>query len=141
MITLSPEALRMTAAAFLRELEQMPHFERQLFRYGEAMRTQAMQLAACNVHHGLDARLARCILTLQDRYQTSELPVTHEMLAGLLCAHRPSISVAAKRLQQAGLIRYSAGQIMIADRAALEGATCECYRVIRDHMHVVLGRS
>jgi CRP-like cAMP-binding protein len=133
------EALRMTAAHFSRELEHLPNFERQLLRYGEAMRAQAMQLAACNGHHGLDARLARCILTLQDRSRTSELPVTHELLAGLLCAHRPSISVAAKRLQHAGLIRYSTGQLIIADRAGLENATCECYQVIRDHMQVVTG--
>ena len=132
------EALRITAATFLRELDAMPQFHRRLVRYGEAMRSQAMQLAACNGHHGLEARLARCILTLQDRYGGNELPVTHESLAGLLCAHRPSISVAAKRLQHAGLIRYSVGQLTIVDRAGLEGATCECYQVIRDHVAAVL---
>lgn len=133
------EALRMSAANFSRELEHLPKFARQLLRYGETLRTQAMQLAACNGHHGLDARLARCILTLQDRSQSNELPVTHELLAGLLCAHRPSISVAARRLQHAGLIRYSAGQLIIANRPGLENATCECYQVIRDHMDVVTG--
>jgi CRP-like cAMP-binding protein len=134
------EALRITAGNFQRELEHMPQFRRLLLRYGEGMRTQAVQLAACNGHHGLDARLARCILTLHDRYSGAELPVTHERLAGLLSAHRPSVSVAAKRLQQAGLIRYAAGHLVIADRAALERAVCECYQVIRDHMHVVLGQ-
>ena len=132
------EALRITAANLRSELEHMPHFSRRLHRYGAGMRAQAMQLAACNGHHGLDARLSRCILTLQDRYGENELPVTHELLAGLLCAHRPSISVAAKRLQQAGLIRYSAGQLTIADRAGLERATCECYRIIADHLHIVM---
>lgn len=133
------EALRMPAARFLKELEHMPVFARYLLRYGEAMRTQAMQVSACNGHHGLEARLARCMLTLQDRYRVYDLPVTHELLAGLLCAHRPSISVAAKRLQQAGLIRYATGHLIIADRAGLERAACECYQVIRDHMHTVLG--
>lgn len=132
------EALRMTAASFQRELEHVPDFRRLLLHYGEGMRTQAMQLAACNGHHGLDERLSRCILTLQDRYGTAELPVTHELLAGLLCAHRPSISVAAKRLQHAGLIRYAAGRLTIADRAGLEEAACECYQVIRAHMRAVL---
>ncbi len=132
------EALRITAANFRRELEHMPHFARRLFRYGEGIRAQAMQLAACNGHHGLDARLSRCILLLQDRYRTNELPVTHELLAGLLCAHRPSISVAAKRLQLAGLIRYSAGQLTIADRAGLEHAACECYGMMSDHLDVVM---
>ena len=132
------EALRVSATSLLRELEHMPEFHRHLLRYGEGMRAQAMQLAACNGHHGLDARLARCLLTLQDRYRSTALPVTHELLAGLLCAHRPSISVAAKRLQQAGLIQYAAGQLVIIDRAGLERAACECYEVIREHLDLVV---
>ena len=132
------EAWRISAVSLLRELEHMPEFHRHLLRYSEGMRAQAMQLAACNGHHGLDARLARCILTLQDRYRSNELPVTHESLAGLLCAHRPSVSVAAKRLQQAGLIRYAAGQLMVVDRPGLEHAACECYQVIRDHLDLVV---
>jgi CRP-like cAMP-binding protein len=132
------EALRITAANFSRALENMPAFARLLSRYGEARRAQATQLAACNGHHGLDARLARCILTLQDRYRMVELPVTHELLAGLLGAHRPSISVSAKRLQHAGHIRYSAGHLKVVDRAGLEHVACECYRVIRDHVDLLL---
>lgn len=133
------EALRLPAAAFLKAMAELPEFSRLLLRYGEAMRTQALQLAACNVHHGLEARLARCLLTLRERYRSNELPITHEALAALLSAHRPSVSVAAKRLQEAGLIRYSAGQMMIIDQVALEHSTCECFGMIRDHTRALLG--
>lgn len=133
------EALRLPAAAFLKAMAQLPEFSRVLLRYGEAMRAQALQLAACNVHHGLEARLARCLLTLRDRYRSNDIPVTHETLATLLSAHRPSVSVAAKRLQEAGLIRYSAGQMMIVDQPGLEQSTCECFGMIRDHTHTLLG--
>lgn len=133
------EALRLPAAAFARAMEQLPAFARLLLRYGEAMRTQALQIAACNVHHGLEARLARCLLTMRERYRTNDLPVTHEMLATLLSAHRPSVSVAAKRLQEAGLIRYAAGQMLIVDQAELEQAACECFGLMRDHTHGLLG--
>lgn len=133
------EALRLPAAAFLKAMTQLPEFSRLLLRYGEAMRTQALQLAACNVHHGLEARLARCLLTLRDRYRSNDIPVTHEALAALLSAHRPSVSVAAKRLQEAGLIRYSAGQLMIIDHLGLERSVCECFGIMRDHTHALLG--
>ncbi len=35
-------------------------------------------------------------------------------------------------LQKAGLITYSRGLVVIANRKALEAASCNCYRVIRD---------
>ncbi len=125
-------ALRVPAELFLRELPNLPALHLRTVRYAESLRGQAMQLAACNGHHGLDARLARCLLGIQDRYRVSALPITHEILATLLCAHRPSISVAAKRLQQAGLIRYAAGSLVIIDRPGLERAACECFGIMRD---------
>ena len=133
------EALRLPAAAFFKAMAQLAEFSQLMLRYGEALRTQALQLAACNVHHGLEARLARCLLTLRERYRSNELPITHEALAALLSAHRPSVSVAAKRLQEAGLIRYSAGQLMIVDQPGLEQSTCECFGMMRDHTRALLG--
>ena len=38
---------------------------------------------------------------------------------------------AAGELQRAGLIRYSRGHITVLNRPALEGMTCECYRVVK----------
>ena len=133
------EALRLPASVFLRELPQMPEFERLLMRYSEAMRTQAMQLAACNGHHTLDERLARCLLTLHDRLRGEDLPITQELLAALLCAHRPSVSLAIKRLRDAALIRTTSGRVGVADRVGLETACCECYQIIREHTSAVLG--
>jgi hypothetical protein len=34
-------------------------------------------------------------------------------------------------LQDAGLIRYSRGRIVILDRAGLEKRVCECYAVVK----------
>jgi len=45
---------------------------------------------------------------------------------------RSSVSEIARRLQTAGLIRYSRGTIEIVNRRALEAAACECYGVIRN---------
>jgi len=45
--------------------------------------------------------------------------------------NRGSANQAAGSLQRAGLIRYRRGRITILNRAGLETATCECYRIIR----------
>jgi hypothetical protein len=41
------------------------------------------------------------------------------------------VTIAARLLQSAGLIRYRRDHIEILDRAALENISCECYAVIR----------
>jgi hypothetical protein len=45
----------------------------------------------------------------------------------MLGAARPTVTVVAGALQQAGLITYHRGRVRILDRAALEAACCECY--------------
>ena len=51
---------------------------------------------------------------------------------GLLVEIATSVTVAASMLQKAGLIPYSRGPIVIADRKGLEAASCDCHRMIRD---------
>lgn len=50
----------------------------------------------------------------------------------MLGVRRPGVSVAASALQSAGVISYSRGVIRVENRAALEAASCECYRVTTD---------
>ena len=51
---------------------------------------------------------------------------------------RESVTVAAGRLQDAGLIHYSRGNIKILDRLGLEASVCECYRVVKDELDRLL---
>ena len=48
----------------------------------------------------------------------------------MLGVGRPKVTLAAQRLQQAGLIAYRRGVVSIRDREGLEAVACECYRVI-----------
>jgi hypothetical protein len=50
----------------------------------------------------------------------------------MLGVRREGVTEAAGRLQQAGLIHYSRGQIDVLDRAGLENRACECYHVVKD---------
>jgi hypothetical protein len=46
--------------------------------------------------------------------------------------HRPTVSIAAGMLAKAGMISYRRGKMTILDRAGLEAASCECYRIITE---------
>ena len=72
------------------------------------------------------------MLLTHDRVGEDEVPLTQEFLAQMLGVRRPSVTVVAAMLQQAGLIRYRRGRVTITDRAGLENASCECYRVLRE---------
>jgi CRP-like cAMP-binding protein len=133
------EALQMETKAFQRELDMHPALFRRLLRYTEAMHAQTMQTAACNGRHALEQRLARWILMARDRADSDDLPLTQEFLALMLCVHRPSITVVARMLQQAGIIRYSQGRITVLDRDGLEATACECYRAVRARFDQILG--
>lgn len=63
----------------------------------------------------------------QDRARTEHLPLTHLVLADMLGVQRAAVTIAALKLQEEGLIRYSRGKISILDRQGLEAKSCGCY--------------
>lgn len=102
-----------------------------LLRYTQALITQMAQTSVCNRHHALDQQLCRWLLLTLDRLNSDEVVMTQELLSTILGVRRASISEAAGRLQQDGLIRYERGHISVLDRLALEARSCECYRVVK----------
>jgi CRP-like cAMP-binding protein len=105
-------------------------FRAAVLRYAQCLTGQAQRVAACTAHHAVGTRLARWLLMTQDRAGAT-LPATHHLLAGALGVRRPSVSIAATALQQAGLIRYHRGAVTVLDRAGLELTACGCYAAIR----------
>jgi CRP-like cAMP-binding protein len=120
---------RMRVSAFRREMERRGSFHNVVTRYAQALVGVIMQGTACNAIHSLEQRLARWFLTAHDRVATDVFPLTHEFVAMMLGAARPTVTVVAGTLQRAGLIRYRRGTVTIVDRDKLEAASCECYRV------------
>lgn len=92
---------------------------------------QSSQLAACNCYHSVAKRCCRWLLMSHDRVEADSFTLTQKLLSQMLGVRRASVTEVANRLQQAGLIRYSRGQITIQDRLGLEQATCECYGLIK----------
>jgi CRP-like cAMP-binding protein len=85
--------------------------------------------------HSVQERCARWLLMAHDRAGTDSFQLTQEFLAELLGIQRPSVTIVARTLQKAGLIRYSRGLIAITDRPGLEEAACECYDMVRKALH------
>jgi CRP-like cAMP-binding protein len=90
------------------------------------------QLAGCNRLHESEERLARLLLTAQDRTRSDVLNFTQEFLAMMLGTRRTTVTLIAGSLQRAGLIEYSRGRVRILNRENLESAACDCYKIIKD---------
>jgi CRP-like cAMP-binding protein len=103
-----------------------------LLCYTQTQFVQVAQTAVCNRHHSVDQQLCRWLLLNLDRLPSNELIMTQEMIANTLGVRRESITEAAGKLQQAGLIEYRRGHITILDREGLETMACECYAIVKN---------
>ena len=120
-------ALRISRAIVETEVASDPAFARLMQRYVYFALGQAAQTAACNRLHNLEQRCSRWVLIADDSAGGDKFTLTHQFLAMMLGAPRPSVSLAAKALQRAGYIDYVRGIVSVLDLAGLEGASCECY--------------
>jgi len=126
------DAYRMPVATFVAHLESAPVFRRLVRRYAEALFNFMGQSIACNRLHPVHERCARWLLLTHDRVNGDTFALTQEFLAIMLGVQRPVVNLAARALQNAGYIRYHRGRVEIRDRAGLERAACECYRINAD---------
>ena len=137
---LADGAWRMTAGAFKSEIARDGEMNNLIRRYSQALFSQVAQTAACNRIHPIEQRLARWLLLTEDRIQTDTLQLTHEFIATMLGTRRAGVTLAARKLQAAGIIRYSRGKVTILDQDKLENASCECHRIVRNEYNRLLGR-
>lgn len=139
MVQVPGEALRMSAQAFQEQIGGQPTLVRRLHLHAEALFFQAAQSVTCMRHHSVGQRCARWLLTAHDRVGHDAFPLTQDALAQMLGVRRASVSAAAARLQDRGLVRYRRGIMTIVDRAGLERISCECYRIIAAEDQRLLG--
>jgi CRP-like cAMP-binding protein len=112
-------------------LKSTPELQMMVSRYAVLHGLQVSQTAACNRLHDTEQRLARWLLMTQDRIDSGLLQITHDFLATMLGTDRPTVTLAACRLQKKRLIEYSRGSVKILNRKKLEISACECYGVVQ----------
>ncbi|ANX05500.1 Crp/Fnr family transcriptional regulator [Immundisolibacter cernigliae] len=124
-------AYRLRGQQLKDEFNRHGEFQNLLLRYTQALITQMSQTAVCNRHHTIDQQLCRWLLLSLDRLPDNRLTMTQELIANMLGVRREGVTEAAGKLQRAGVIHYSRGQITVLDRAKLEQLSCECYAVVK----------
>jgi CRP-like cAMP-binding protein len=112
-------------------LPTTPQLQFLVSRHAVIQGMQSAQSAACNRLHGIEQRLARWLLIMQDRIDEGLLRITHDFLATMLGTDRPSVSLAAGILQKKGTIEYTRGAVRVLNRKKLEECACECYAVMQ----------
>jgi CRP-like cAMP-binding protein len=134
LVQIPGSAAKMSRAAFTRAMESMPSFRGLMYAYSQAFLEQVMVSVACNGAHSLKQRLARWLLMMRDRSDGDVLLITQDLLAEMLGAQRPSITIAARELERAGLIERGRRQVTILNRKGLTKASCECYQLVRERV-------
>jgi CRP-like cAMP-binding protein len=130
-VQIADSGSRMKASLLKIEFDRGDQLQTLLLRYMQALHTQISQLAACNRLHMIEGRLARWLLSVHDRMQKDEFPLTQEFIGQMLGTRRAGVSEAAGVLSQGGMIRYTRGKITILDRPKLEATACECYALVK----------
>lgn len=132
IMQMSGNGLRIRSEIFQQVLLCASTLQAELSRFALMHGIQVAQLAACNRLHDIEQRLARWLLMCQDRVDSPLLPLTHEFLAQMLGTGRPSVTLAAGALEDAGLIENLRGTVKVLNRKGLEQTACECYDVIQN---------
>jgi CRP-like cAMP-binding protein len=101
-----------------------------LHRYTQAGMAFLAQNIACNRLHSAEERTARWLAQTHDWVGSDSFQITQEFLAQMVGVRRATVSVSARILQRAGLIRYGRSSITILDREGLHAAACERYLTI-----------
>lgn len=126
------DALVVSADILRQEFEREGELKDRLLSYTHALATYISQLGVCNHFHTVDKRLCRWLLITSYQVQSQSFHLTHESLSQVLGTVRTGVTMAASKLQKAGLIEYHRGQITILDRARMEASSCNCFQLTKE---------
>jgi CRP-like cAMP-binding protein len=111
-----------------------------LVRDEQTIFAQVQQSAACMAAHSVESRLCRWLLRARDLADSDTLHFTHEYVAAMLGVRRTSVTLVARGLQQAGMIKYTRGKIQLTDIEAMQETVCECYGTVKSYYETLLLR-
>lgn len=132
VMQLADDGLRMPADQFKQACSQLLSLQTVMLRYTQSMMMQFTQSVVCSRFHSIEQRLCRWLLTSQDAVRSDDIRLTQEFLAAMLGVNRPGVTIAARLIQNTGMIEYSRGRIKILDRQGLKASSCECYATIAE---------
>lgn len=125
------EAMRLKTEMFREEVNRGGSLVRILQRYTYVRLVEVAQLTVCNRLHSIEERCAYWLLTTRDRVANDKFTLTQEFLGQMLGVCRASVNGVMRAFQQAGLVGYRRGNVMVLNRTGLKAKACECYRRVR----------
>lgn len=137
-VQMEGKALRLSTDRLDDAKAKSPRLRDHFARYGDCLLAQVLQSVACNAVHDFDARLARWLLTIQDRLGEDELRLTQEFISQMLGVQRSYTTRIIGELEKTGAIEARRGVIRVVNRRKLEGQACECYSYLRRHFERLL---
>lgn len=137
---LAPLRLAVLDLDWMARMAPFPEVTAELTRRVMVRSRRLASMLAIAQHHRLEDRLRLLFWELADRYGRVgpdgvrlEVGLTHELISHLVGAHRPSVSAALARLDQAGYIqRRERGWLLLGDQPGLE-------EIIGDHNRPATG--
>jgi CRP-like cAMP-binding protein len=137
-VQIASEAYRIKAEDLQAEFDRGEALHELILRYLNVLIAEISQSALCHRFHTVEKALSCWLLMAHDRLNTENLHVTQEIISQSLGVPRTGVTMAARALQRAGLIRYSRGKIMIVDHERLAKNSCECFRVVHQELRQFL---
>lgn len=128
-VQMAGRAFKLPVADFKAALNRSITLRRSTAAFIYFKMVQLNQAAVCNRFHSAEERLCRWLLAAQDHSHLSEFSFTREILAQMIGAGRPTVSLVTGTLQSAGLIHADRGYVQILNRDGMETAACECYSI------------
>src|SRR5262249_32605092 len=124
IVRVAGNAWQIPPAAFNAALRRSSAIGKMVETFTRALVAQLQQIAACNALHPLEERVALWLLRLHDQVEDDVLLVTQDAMAELLGVHRPTVTLVAAKLKDAGAIRSARRGVVEVDRRRLEATTC-----------------
>ncbi len=122
--------LRLPVPFLAQAMARRPAISNLFMRYVAVAYHSVVQAAVCNALHQVEQRVCRWLLVTHEK-AAGDFLATQDFLATRLGVKRPTISLVANSLLRDGLITYHRGTIRILDKARLEQAACDCFRVTK----------
>lgn len=121
-------AYALDMADFVQAWQGSVTLQRQCILAGARILDMMSSEFACSRFHGVEARLAKWILTRCDRSKTTRIQATHQTIADSLGVRREAVTNALRKF---GGVRVVRGSLEVLDRATIEARSCECYATLR----------
>lgn len=131
-VQVAGDAWALPADVLRRRMDESGPLRHLLLRLTHNNQVEAAQNAVCNAVHAVTPRMARWLLTIQDRTGQSEFRLTQEDLAITMSVRRTTVNASWQELRKAGGIGSTRGVVRIQDRQALQQEACECYVGLRE---------